>query len=182
MKKIAAFTTKKGRVVEIIEPTMELLDEILEFVHRLAEEDTFLSFYPGKMITRDEEEKWLTGQITKIKNGCGLLYWAFFEGKIIGSVDINRGSSVRDWHVGTIGLMVDKDSRSEGLGKFLLNFILGEGKKMGLKIASLNVFSDNDIAISLYKKLGFKEWGRLPDGLYRKNKFSDAIKMYVVLQ
>ena len=47
-----------------------------------------------------------------------------------------------------------------------------------MNIVSLTVFSDNNPAISFYKKVGFKEWGRLPNGLFRKNRFSDSVKMY----
>lgn len=178
MKIIEKFTTKKGRVVEIVEPTMELLDEILEFVNKLAQEDTFLSFHPGKMITRGEEEKWLQGQIKAIRDGSILLYWAIYNGEIVGAVDIRRGSSVREWHVGTIGLMVDSIFRGEGLGKFLLQYILDRGKAAGIRTAVLGLFSDNEIAHSLYAKIGFIEYGRLPDGFYRKKKFSDHVLMY----
>lgn len=172
------FTTKKNREIEIIEATMEWLDEILRFVHVLAEEDTFLSFHPAKVITRDEEEVWLKNVVERQKNNAQFLYWAIYDNKIVGSVDIHRGFSVRDWHIGTIGLMVDKEFRREGLGKFLLQFILEQAKKAGIRTAILDVFSDNEIARSLYKKVGFSEFGCLPDGFYRKNKFSDRIWMY----
>ena len=56
--------------------------------------------------------------------------------------------------------------------------ILEKGKEMGIRTAILDVFSDNEIARNLYKKVGFKEYGTLPDGLYRKKNFSDRIYMY----
>ena len=182
MKILEKFTTKKGRIVEIVEPTMELLDKFLEFSNKLAKEDTFLTFYPAKLYTLEEERKCLSDNIDQVKNGSGLFYWVIFNNQVIGTVDIRRGNSVRNWHVGKVGLMIDQDFRGDGLGKFLMKFILEKAKKAGMKTASLTVFSDNDIAISLYNKLGFKEWGRLPDGLYRKKKFSDAVKMYLELQ
>lgn len=171
------FMTKKGREVQIIEPNMSWLDEVLRFVNELAKEDTYLSLHPGKQIERVDEEKWLQGVIKNVENGATLFYWAVYDGKIVGSVDINRGKSVRDWHVGTIGLMVSCDFRGEGLGRFLLQYILEKAKAAGLRTTQLEVFSDNEIALNLYKKLGFKEIGRLPDGFYRKKKFSDKIIM-----
>lgn len=178
MKIIETFTTKKGRVVEIVLPTMELLDEILEFANKLAKEDTYLSFHPGKEITREEEEKWLKNNLEAIKNKALLIYWAIYNGKIIGAVDIRRGNSIREWHVGTIGLMVHKDFRDEGLGKYLLELILKKTKEAEIRTVTVELFSDNEIAKNLYKKLGFIEYGVLPDGLYRQNKFSDHILMY----
>jgi RimJ/RimL family protein N-acetyltransferase len=85
---------------------------------------------------------------------------------------------VRDYHVGLIGLMVDQSFRGEGLGKFLLQFVIGQAKVEGMRLVRLGVFSDNEIARNLYKKMGFIEYGVLPDGLYRKGKFSDYISMY----
>jgi RimJ/RimL family protein N-acetyltransferase len=178
MKTIEKFITKTGREVEIIEPTMEWLDEILRFANTLAKEDTFLSFYPGKEIVHEDEEKWLASQIERRKAGLGFLYWAIYNGKIVGSVDVNRGSSVRNYHVGTIGIMVDKNFRGEGLGKFLLQFVVSQAKTEGMRLVRLGVFSDNEIARNLYNKMGFIEYGVLPDGLYRKGKFSDYISMY----
>lgn len=47
-----------------------------------------------------------------------------------------------------------------------------------LKIITLEVFANNPIAIPLYKKLGFQEYGSLPNGLKRQGEFSDSVLMY----
>lgn len=172
------FITKTNKSINIISPSLNRLDEILSFVEDLAKEDTFLSFHPEKIITRKEEEIWLKNTIKSIEAGSAFVYWAVFDGKIVGSVDVHRGASVRDWHVGTIGLMVAKDFRGEGLGKFLLETIIEKAKEMGIKTVILDVFSDNEIARNLYRKVGFKEFGVLPQGLYRQKNFSDRIYMY----
>lgn len=175
---IEEFTTRNNRLVQIAEPSMDKLDEILAFVNALAKEDTYLSFHPGKEITREEEETWLKNNLEAIKNKALMIYWAIYDGKIVGAVDIRRGNSVREWHVGTVGLMVDKDFRGEGLGRYLLELILRKAKEAGFHTAVLGLFWDNEIAKNLYQKLGFIEYGRLPDGVYRKQKFSDHLLMY----
>lgn len=178
MKIIKSFKSKSGKNIQIVEPSMDLLDKLLIFANKLAKEDTFLTFDPGKEILLEDEEKWLKAQITNREKGKGFLGWAIFNNHIIGSVDINRGNCVRDYHIGMVGIMVDSDFRGEGLGKFLMEFILQKGQELGTRTAMLDVFSDNEIARNLYKKAGFKEFGTLPDGLYRKKKFSDRIYMY----
>jgi len=176
MKCLSKFTTKSGKNIEIWEPSMERLPALLEFVNRLVKEDTFLSFI-GKPKILAEKESWLKDSIANMKTGRSFLVWAVFNDKVIGSSDIIR-SGTRDGHVGKIGLMVDKDFRRDGVGRFLLDFILKKASQMKIKMATLDLFSDNMIAISLYQKLGFKEYGRLPNGLFRKNKYSDKIEMY----
>ena len=178
MKVIQSFKSKSRKNIDIIAPSMDWLDEILRWANVLSREDTFLTFDPGKEILREDEEKWLEHRVTVQEKGRGFLFWAIYDNHIIGSVDINRGSNVRDWHVGTIGLMVDKDFRGEGIGKYLLDFILKKGREAGIRTAVLDCFSDNETALELYKKMGFVEFGRLPDGLYRKNHFSDRVYMY----
>ena len=180
MKPLAEFITKKEKVIEIWEPSMKRLGSLLEFVNRLVEDDTFLTL-TGKPKTRAEEGSWLEENLTNIKNGKTILIWAICESKIIGQCDLVRGGT-RDWHVGTIGLMVDRDFRGEGIGYFLFEYILKQAKKMpGLKIVKLYIFDDNTIAKKLYQKLGLREFARLPDGFYRKGKFSDALQMYRVI-
>lgn len=179
MKILTDFQTKSGRKIEVIEPSHEQIFALVEFVNRLIEEDTFLRF-TGKEKTFAEEKKWLEMNLKNIQSGKTFLCWAIFEKKIIGSSDIVRGEN-RDWHVGRIGLMVDQDFRRDGIGEFLLKFVLKKAKQIGIKIAILDIFSDNKTGISLYKKNGFKVYGRLPKGLFRKGKYSDEIKMYKVL-
>ena len=51
-------------------------------------------------------------------------------------------------------------------------------KLSGIKIVTLEVYSTNDIARNLYKKFGFIEYGKLPNGVSRSGKFEDEFMMY----
>ncbi len=179
MKPIAKFTTKKGREIEIWEPSMERLGSLLEFVNRLVEDDSFLTL-TGKPKTRTEEETWLKENLAYFNKGQGYMVWAVYDGKIIGQCDFRRGGT-RDWHTCTIGLMVDRDFRGEGIGKFLFEYILKKARKMKIKIAKLYIFDDNEIGKKLYQKFGFREFARLPKGFFRQGKYSAALQMYKVL-
>lgn len=176
MKKIDEFILKDGRKVDIVLASMEGLQALTNFVNRLSKEDTFLNF-TGETYSLEMEKNWLQNALNEIKFKKNFIIWAVHDGKIIGNVDVKVGRS-REPHVGTIGLMVDKDFRGQGLGKELLKIILAQAKKMGLKIVELNLFSDNIAAINLYKKMGFNEYGKLPDGFFRQGKYSDKIYMY----
>lgn len=181
MKAIAQFISKKGKEIEIWEPSIDRLEDFLGFTNRLVLEDTFLTL-TGQPKTIEEERLWLKSNIENIKAGKTIFIWAIYNGKIIGQCDLNRGHA-REPHVGTVGVMVDKDFRSEGIGRFLIEFILKQAENIaGLKIVKLYIFDDNEIAKNLYLKLGFKEFARLPNGFYRKNKYSDALQMYKELR
>ena len=176
MHKIDTFKLKDGREVSIVLPDISGLKSITDFVNKLSKENTFLSF-AGEKYSLEKEEAWLNNALIEIKFKKNYIIWAMIDGQIIGNADIKVGR-VREEHIGTIGLMVDSDFRGNGLGEYLIRKVLGEGKKMGLKIAKLDVFSDNIPARKLYEKVGFIEYGKLKDGFFRKGKFSDKIEMY----
>ncbi len=54
-------------------------------------------------------------------------------------------------------VIVDKKYRGLGLGKKLCLAAILKSKEMGAKYSYLQVIKDNDVAINLYKKLGFKK-------------------------
>ncbi|MCL5407018.1 MAG: GNAT family N-acetyltransferase [Patescibacteria group bacterium] len=176
MKPIAKFVSKSGKEVEIHLPTLEKVSELMIFINRLTYEDTFLSL-TGNPKTLTEEETWVKNTILNMKADRSFVCWAVVDDKIVGDCSVNRGGT-RDWHVGKIGLMVDQNFRQDGIGRYLLEYVLNQAKQMGVKIVTLDVFSDNIIAIKLYEKLGFKKYALLPQGLYRQGKYSDALKMY----
>jgi ribosomal protein S18 acetylase RimI-like enzyme len=83
-------------------------------------------------------------------------------------------------HIGVFGIAINHDFRGGGIGKLLMDLVLKEAKDKlpDIKIVTLGVYSTNDIAKSLYKKMGFVEYGMLPEGITRSGKFEDEFLMY----
>lgn len=48
----------------------------------------------------------------------------------------------------------------------------------GLRLVQLHVFGNNELALRLYEKHGFIEFGRLPDGVLHRGEYVDGIYMY----
>ena len=176
MEKIDTFQLKDGGTVDIVLPSMKGLKAITNLVNKLSKEDTFLSF-AGEVYSIAHEKNWLKNLLQEMKFKKTLMVWAVLDGNIIGSCDVKKGLSRRS-HVGTIGLMIDSDFRGQGLGQYLIKKVINDSKKIGLKIVMLTVFDNNKPAKNLYRKIGFQECGRLPDGLFRRGDYSDDIWMY----
>ena len=102
-----------------------------------------------------------------------------YDNEIVGSSGV-RMMKKTEKHIGIFGLIISKGFRGEGIGKTLMKLIEEETKKelLDLKITTLQVYSTNSIARSLYKKMGFAEYGTLPNGIIRGGKSEDAILMY----
>lgn len=50
-----------------------------------------------------------------------------------------------------------------------------------MKVLILDVFDTNKVAKELYKKIGFKEAGKIPKGIRKKGKYIDLVKMALEL-
>jgi len=81
-----------------------------------------------------------------------------------------------------IGLFIgERDHRNKGYGSEALRLILGYGfKTLNLHNIMLRVDSDNEIAISCYKKVGFREFGRRRDAQFKDGKYIDVVYMDIL--
>lgn len=169
---------KNGARIVIRYPKMSDLKELWKYINKLSQEKTFV-LYQGEKVSLKEEKDWLEKSLARMKKGQEVGLSIFVDNRITGMCGIRLGQKIKQ-HVGSLGLSIDKDYRGEGLGKLLLEETLKEATKKltGLKIVTLEVFETNKIAHDLYLKLGFKEYGRLPNGLTHRGKPVDEIFMY----
>lgn len=79
--------------------------------------------------------------------------------------------------MGGLGIAIRNGYRDIGIGTKMLETLILHAEKMGLKILTLTVFSTNKRAKYVYEKIGFKETGRIPNELYKNEKYIDHIIM-----
>ncbi len=75
---------------------------------------------------------------------------------------------------------VRKDSRKKGIGNSLLSALIAALKKRGVKTVYLEVRASNIIAVNLYKKAKFIEYGLRKD--YYMEPREDAILMKLLIK
>jgi len=178
MKVIYQGKTKTGREIIIRYSEMGDVEELLRFINELSNEKTFIA-YQGEKETIKSETKYLKEKLKAIKDKKSVQLLAFFNDKLVGEGEIHMMEKVEK-HIGVFGIMINHGFRGEGIGKLLMDLVLKEAKKSipEIKIVILDVYSTNDIARSLYKKMGFTEYGTLPNGISRVEKFEDMVMMY----
>ena len=153
----------------------ESVKELLEYINELVKEDTYINL--NKIQTYKEEKKWLKDIIKSMKKGDIVVLVAEIEGKIIGIVEARKGKGREQGNV-SIGISIRKNFRGKGFGKKLLNqIIVTAKKKFKPKNIYLEVLAPNKVAISLYRKLGFKKIARLKSWSKYRNKYVDKILM-----
>lgn len=169
--------TKKGKIIKIRYPTEEDFEKAMIFINTISKEQTYITFQ-GEQLSLEDEKKYLLPFYKQIEEDKAVKLFVFHNEELIGVSDVvpqERTSS----HVGTFGLLIKKEYRGEGIGKQLTQIILDEAKKLNeIRIIHLGVFGDNQLALELYKKMGFMEYGILPHGAKHKDHYDDHIYMY----
>ena len=102
------------------------------------------------------------------------------DNTLIGNVGLMAIDNIN--RVATVGLFIgESENRGKGYGSEALRLILDFGfKTLNLHNIMLNVNSDNEQGIACYKKVGFNEFGRRKDAVYKNGKYIDLLYMEIL--
>jgi len=172
------FTAKDGRKVILREPRWEDLGDLLEFINSLVEEGADIC--REKIVTREEEADWLGRRLAAVEKGEAIHIAAEIDGKVVANSEVTRRGGIQN-HVGGLGIAIRNGYRGIGLGSELMKTLIEESREAGMKVLFLDVFDTNSVAKQLYKKMAFREAGRLPKGVLKKGKYIDLLRMTLEL-
>ena len=102
------------------------------------------------------------------------------DDELIGSIgleDINNFS-----RRATLGILIgEAENRSKGYGAEAIRLLLDYGfNTLNLHNIELTLNGDNERALACYKKVGFKEYGRRREGMFKNGKYMDYICMDIL--
>ena len=105
------------------------------------------------------------------------------EGVIVGLYILHPNNIGRCGHIANASYAVKTNQRGKHIGENLVMHSLEMAIESGFRIMQFNaVVANNKGAISLYKKLGFKELGTIPGGFKMDDgTFVDIIPFYLEL-
>lgn len=107
----------------------------------------------------------------------GFALIAILDGKIVGDIGLTRHTNRRA-HAGSIGMGVHDAYKGRGIGNAMIGEILAIADRwLDLKRIELTVFTDNEPALSLYRKFGFEVEGHLKSFAFRDGEYIDAYCM-----
>lgn len=146
----------------------------------LVEEDFLITTLEEFQQTIGEQKKWIQA---KLANERELILIAQYQEKIVGWLVFQSPNRKRLAHTGSFGMMILKEYRGLGIGKRLLEKLLKWAElNPYIEKISLGVFSTNERAIALYKKMGFVEEGRKINEIKLNDKqYIDDVLMYKVV-
>ncbi len=170
---------RDGREVILRSPEPADAPKILDWFTDLVAEDTFINAPPTSDPTLEDEERFLNRMLERVESVDALhLYAEDSNNHIIGHMGIERGGG-RAAHSAELATAVSKDWRDCGLGTALIRTHLAEIHRLNVRSLRLGVMANNSRAFHLYKKFGFREWGRCPERLRYRGEYVDLIEMWL---
>ena len=154
---------------------------VLDVFDQIHAETDFLLAYPDENSFDSEREAAFLQGKTDSPNEVEII--ALVDDKIVGLAGVSTvGTKVKIRHRAEFGISILREYWGLGLGKALTKACIQCAKDAGYVQLELNVVAENAKAISLYKSLGFEEFGRNPRGfLSRTNGYQELIHMLLVL-
>jgi RimJ/RimL family protein N-acetyltransferase len=169
--------SRQGKNIVIRSLQQDDAEAFCRYMNALSEERTFVRFQ-GEQFTLEEETAYITGQLQRMGQNQTIHLVALCEGTVVGVAEVN-GKDLVEKHVGVLGISVAQPYRGEGIGALLLETVLEAAAQLPhLRLIMLEVFSNNTLAVAMYQKFGFVEYGRLPEGILHNQAYVDTVYMY----
>lgn len=173
---------KDGRRCLIRNATSDDAEDVLSNLKKAHEETNFLLTYPDEKGFSIEEEKNFLSQ--KEESDAEVQLCALVGDVIVGLAGVGPiGAREKIRHRAELGVSIEKDYWSIGIGSALTEACIECATKAGFRQLELEVVGDNRNAIALYQKMGFVEYGRNPRGFAsRKSGYQELILMRLELR
>ena len=181
MKYEKTINLKDGRRCFIRNATAHDAEDILLNLKKVREETNFLLTYPDEKGFSIEEEKSFLSR--KEESAAEVQLCALVGDVIVGLAGVGPiGAREKIRPRAELGVSIEKDYWSLGIGSALTAVCIECATKAGYRQLELEVIADNRISISLYKKMGFVEYGRNPRGFVLRNEvYQELILMRLEL-
>lgn len=154
------------------EPKMSDVKSALEMINSLVDEKAYITVQ--KKLALKEEKEYFKKILQAEKEKTRVNLFLDINREVCGSAAVWLINNSVQKHVGELGIVIKKKVRGKGLGKKLFQKIIEKAvKKLKIKIIILYVYSGNEIAINLYKKMGFKKIGTIKKGVNYYGKLID---------
>lgn len=169
---------KDGREC-ILKPNLpEYAAEMIDYMKKTAEETDYLLRNPDEINYTEESEQDILKNLHD--DPYAIMMVPVVEGQIAGNASINGiGTKRKIRHRCSLAIALYKEFWGLGIGKAMLEYMTELAGEVGWHQIDLEVVAENERAINLYKKMGFKETGRRHNALlFDDGSYHDEILMY----
>ena len=134
-----------------------------ETTQRTHAQTDYLLSYSDEQSVDDEQEARSLEETERSSNEVELV--AVIDGRIVGSAGVSAVRSRRKVaHRARFGISILKEHWGMGIGRALMDASVDCARRAGYAQLELEVVAGNERAVSLYRRVGFEEYGRNPRG------------------
>ena len=152
---------------------------ILEFTKCVRAETNFLGSHADDELPKIDTEK----KILRESNDNNLFFLATIDNELVGMMVFDRKTKIKQKHRASFGIFVKKEFWDKKIGSSLMENMLNHAKLLsGLEKIELGVYNNNERAIALYKKYGFKEEGIIKKAYFLNDEYHDELIMGLFLK
>lgn len=172
---------KSGSEFIFRSPKSDEAQFILNSMAEIAESSPYILSTPESFRSRNVEaqSKWIEDAE---KSNTSIIVGVYDKnGRIVGFCNGSSYKDIKRKHRAALGVSIHPACRGLGLGKMLMETLIGNMKKFDdIKIIELDVMTENIPAIKMYERLGFKRGGIFPKAfIFPDGKVIDNLTMYL---
>ncbi|SCL51611.1 L-amino acid N-acyltransferase YncA [Micromonospora citrea] len=154
----------------------QLRADVHRVLHAVAERGGAIGYAvpPG----RAETDAWLDSVLSLVRAGDAALALAVLDSRVVGTGLWRRGPKPIFAHYADLEkITAHPAARGRGIGRLVTGALVDDARRAGIETLALGVRGNNHGAIALYERLGFREWGRLPNVIEVGDERYDDVRM-----
>jgi len=175
---VTIFTDRNGLRIEF-RPCQSDDTEMLWEMFSTLSENSVSNLLPP--LTRERIESWTNNIDYEKVLAIVALIEEESQQRIIADASLKFNSNEHSKHKAELGIAVHDKYQNKGVGTALLRHLLSIAKMKKLRKVWLEVFANNNIAIHIYKKVGFQIEGKLIKERFINGKYRDEYRMAILL-
>lgn len=163
-KKLVLKNNKECLLRNAVASDAQQVYDIFNLTH--SQTDFLLSYTDENSFDVEQERLFLIDKENSVNE---IEICAIVDGRIVGTAGIEAiGKKDKVKHRAEFGISIEKNFWGMGIGRALTMSCIECAKTAGYVQLELDVVSENYRAISLYKSVGFSEYGRNPKGFFSR--------------
>lgn len=167
---------KNKKTVTIRQANTDDAEKLLNCIKTYLPQSDFIPKLKEEVkMTTEQEAAWIDSFLASDNS---LLLVAIFEDDIIGNIDLTGNQRKIMQHTAVIGMGMLEAWRNSGLGTALMKCAIDWAKANAiLELLWLQVYTENQVALGLYRKLGFQENGTIKNFFKHNDTYFDKLTM-----